>query len=313
MEVPENADNLPGFSTAPEVLNTFKDSLARSYWSGLLVEEVQYTAGRRTILAPEHHLVAVHLGSAVHLCQERAGQVSRERLTHGDITLTPAGQADQRAWDSPCHAIHFWIAQDYLEQIARATMPSPIPGEDTPTVTLQSQFLTRDLFLENMAAEFQAILSCAREHGEAATPSLYAESLRNVFAAHLLRRFGTNRMNNTKDAGSAKLPDAVLQKLSCFVAGHLEDDLTLPRLANAMGISQFHLARLFKEASGLTLHQFVIEARIEQAKQLLATGSGSAAEVAYRVGFGSQSLLNRHFKRLVGTTPAAFARARRRR
>jgi AraC family transcriptional regulator len=63
---------------------------------------------------------------------------------------------------------------------------------------------------------------------------------------------------------------------------------------------------LFKQSTGLTPHQYVIQCRVERAKQLLLQGELTIADIAYRVGFANQSHLNRHFKRLFGVTPKAI-------
>jgi AraC family transcriptional regulator len=66
-------------------------------------------------------------------------------------------------------------------------------------------------------------------------------------------------------------------------------------------------ARLFKEATGLPPHQYVIARRVERARQLLQGSADlSLAEVAAHAGFSDQSQFARHFKRLVGVTPGQF-------
>jgi len=61
---------------------------------------------------------------------------------------------------------------------------------------------------------------------------------------------------------------------------------------------------------GLPPHAYVTHRRVSVAQDLLAHGL-SQAEVAARVGLYDQSQLHRHFKRIVGVTPGAYARAMR--
>jgi AraC family transcriptional regulator len=66
-------------------------------------------------------------------------------------------------------------------------------------------------------------------------------------------------------------------------------------------------ARLFKEATGLPPHQYVLARRVERTRQLLqGAGDLSLSEVAAHVGFSDQSQLSRHLKRLIGDTPGQF-------
>ena len=68
-------------------------------------------------------------------------------------------------------------------------------------------------------------------------------------------------------------------------------------------MSPYHFTRLFKESTGQSPHQYVVEARVRKAKELLTTGKFTISEVAHHVGFADQSHLTRHFKRVFGLPP----------
>ena len=74
-------------------------------------------------------------------------------------------------------------------------------------------------------------------------------------------------------------------------------------------MSPYHFLRLFKESMGLTPYRYVIERRVERARELLRRSSLPISEVALSCGFTDQSHLSWHFKRLVGLTPKAFREA----
>ena len=73
-------------------------------------------------------------------------------------------------------------------------------------------------------------------------------------------------------------------------------------------LSPFHLHRVFRRATGLPPHSYLLMIRVNQARELLRRGL-SPAEVALHTGFFDQSHLTRHFHRLVGVTPARFRAA----
>lgn len=83
---------------------------------------------------------------------------------------------------------------------------------------------------------------------------------------------------------------------------------TLAELAAIAGISQFRLIRAFARATGLTPHAYLLQRRIDLARRMILSGS-TLADTAFACGFADQSHLTRHFGRLYGISPAAFARA----
>jgi AraC family transcriptional regulator len=88
---------------------------------------------------------------------------------------------------------------------------------------------------------------------------------------------------------------------------NLSEPLMLATLAATAHLSEFHFARLFKQATGLPPHQYIIVKRVERAKRHIRDGRLTLAEVAAAVGFTDQSQLSKHFKRVVGVSPKQFA------
>lgn len=86
------------------------------------------------------------------------------------------------------------------------------------------------------------------------------------------------------------------------------ETVSLEELAAHARLDKFRLCRAFRDQVGLPPYAYVTHRRVAIAQGLLARGV-SQVEVAARVGFYDQSLLHRHFKRIVGITPGAFVRA----
>jgi AraC-like DNA-binding protein len=92
-----------------------------------------------------------------------------------------------------------------------------------------------------------------------------------------------------------------------LVRARLADPITLDELAAHAGLDKFHLCRAFRSQIGMPPHAYLTRLRVLRAKELLAAGA-RPKDVAPQVGFYDQSQLNRHFRRIVGTTPGEFAR-----
>src|SRR6185295_1915926 len=133
---------------------------------------------------------------------------------------------------------------------------------------------------------------------------LYAESLANVLAVHLLRHYTVGGSDPQRFTGG--LSAQKLKQVIAFVEENYSNDVRLAELANAAGMSSFHFAREFKRTTGTTPHQYLIKFRVERAKTLLAERELPLIEVGLQSGFSHQSHFTRLFHRLTGTTPQSY-------
>lgn len=85
------------------------------------------------------------------------------------------------------------------------------------------------------------------------------------------------------------------------------DETSLHVLAERTGVTPFRVIRAFREATGLAPHQYLIQVRVERARQLLADGA-IPSFAALMTGFVDQSHLTYHFKKHLGITPGNYRR-----
>jgi AraC family transcriptional regulator len=161
-----------------------------------------------------------------------------------------------------------------------------------------------DQTLRFLMLRFQAILD---------DPSLdvpgYAETLAELVMFELTRT--TRRAPASPpepQSTSCGLTTSQLGLVSEYIDRHLNEKITVSELAALVDLTRFHFIRSFKQSTGMPPLQFVIRRRIERARELLAEGGTSVAEVADRSGFGSSVQMTRAFRRVVGTTPSAIRR-----
>jgi AraC family transcriptional regulator len=133
---------------------------------------------------------------------------------------------------------------------------------------------------------------------------LYAESLANVLAVHLLRYYTAAGQKPEQFKGG--LPGPKLRQVMAFIADNYANDIKLRELAQVAGMSSFHFAREFKRTTGTTPHQYLINFRIERAKALLGDEKLPLIEVSLRSGFSHQSHFTRLFRKFTGTTPHLY-------
>ena len=102
------------------------------------------------------------------------------------------------------------------------------------------------------------------------------------------------------------LDAASIARLTEYVDTHVDEKIHINHLAEIVGVSQFHFARRFKEATGLPPHQFILRHRVEKVKGLLQQPKMSLAEISYCSGFSSQSHMSTQFKKSVGMSPNLY-------
>lgn len=99
------------------------------------------------------------------------------------------------------------------------------------------------------------------------------------------------------------LPPARLRHVKDYIHSHLDENLSLRKLAELAQMSPYHFGRLFKQSTGLSPHQYVLRQRIAKGRELLGDEHLSIAEISSQLGFASQSHFTTVFRNLAGTTP----------
>ena len=94
-----------------------------------------------------------------------------------------------------------------------------------------------------------------------------------------------------------------------YMRSMLQDNLSLEMLAEIAGCTSFHLMRLFKKHLGMSPHAYLVQLRLERAKELLTLGY-SIVDAAFGAGFSDQSHLTRRFKQRYGLTPGSYLQQR---
>ena len=92
-----------------------------------------------------------------------------------------------------------------------------------------------------------------------------------------------------------------------YIEANYDKDLNLDLLSEALFTSKFHLQRLFKKHYGLSPKQYLINKRIEKAKELLKDGA-SVTETCFAVGFESLGSFSSLFKTRTGRSPKQFVK-----
>jgi AraC family transcriptional regulator len=104
------------------------------------------------------------------------------------------------------------------------------------------------------------------------------------------------------------LGSARLRRIKELVHAKLEFDLSLEEMAQAVGLSTAHFARMFRKSTGETPHQFVLRQRLERAKAMLRAPDARVLDVAVACGFKTQQHFAQAFRDVCGVSPTEYRR-----
>ena len=242
--------------------------------------------GRIVLEGAPAHVLMFNVSPVQALRQFREGRTFISDMLHGEMTLLPRGVPSEWSWNSAC---------DRLDVI----VPADVFG-DGSQLDVMDRFVFRDPEIEAICRLLYRDLS---SHPE--TERLYVESLILQLATLLLQR------HSTASAASCALPFGGLTRIQArrtldYIECNLNRTLTLAELARIADRSLHHFARMFKQTFGMAPHRYVLERRVDHARQLLRTSDAPLADISLDSGFCSQSHFTSTFRRMVGASPREF-------
>ncbi len=268
-------------------------------WNGVDAAEINHPQDDFGTPAIPRHVVVVNLGSPFDAKEKLRGREGY--LGSGGIVVLPAGAP--REWhlerQGEVRHLHLYLDPALLRDVAAGAGLDPDKAELVETLGV------RDRQIEHAA---MSLLSELRS-GDLLGCRIYAESLANVLAVSLLRRYsslGYSSVRKLEHESADGLPEASLRTALAYVDDNLAENLSLAEIAREVYISPYHFSRMFKLSTGLSPHQYVIRQRIERAKALLMNTELPVGVVAQEVGFASPSHFTQQFRRLVGVSPSSF-------
>ena len=147
----------------------------------------------------------------------------------------------------------------------------------------------------NLAKLFFELKNATKEWED----SLMAENILEELIVNLIQSYSNKEFKQKKkiDFSSKKLHQAVE-----YMKENFNKNLKLERLSSLSGLSKYHFLRKFKEEFDMTPHAYLLQIRIQKAKNLLFRGY-ALNEIAYECGFSDQSHFTRVFNKVFGMSP----------
>ncbi|MFD2580016.1 helix-turn-helix domain-containing protein [Novosphingobium colocasiae] len=148
--------------------------------------------------------------------------------------------------------------------------------------------------------------------GELYTPQTPA---RDVYVGALVDALKAHMLRGPASATAADIPTAAfsshrIHTIMNAILDRPEDSHNLEALAERAGLTPTHFCRVFKRATGVSPHQYVMRARLDRARLMLEQSDTPMARIADALGFTSQSHFTRAFRQFAGETPSDFRKRR---
>jgi AraC family transcriptional regulator len=141
---------------------------------------------------------------------------------------------------------------------------------------------------------------------DAGAGEFYAESAAQFLATHVLSRHCGLPGGMLRASKTPRLDDRRLRNAASYMQERFGDAITLDVLAKKATMSRFHFLRLFKNATGMTPHTYLVRLRLQRARMLLADGRDSVGGISVACGFESPAHFAAVFRRDVGMSPSEY-------
>lgn len=221
-------------------------------------------------------------------------------IQYGDIMLVPPHIKHKpliHSLDVPYRRFVFWISEEYCNHLLQLSLDY--------VYLMQYVQVSKQYIFHNDRITFNGIQSKLLRLIEEMQSERFGRSAQiplcvNDLILHL-NRLVYERSNPKQSSAEASLYQNVLT----YIEEHLDDHLSLDAIAGEFYVSKYHIAHVFKENLGLSIHQYITKKRLSMCRQAIR-GKMSITEAYQTFGFGDYSSFYRAFKKEYGISPKDF-------
>jgi AraC family transcriptional regulator len=224
--------------------------------------------------------------------------VRTEPLNPGEVALHDLQRRPVFKMYTPIDSLNFYIPWRAFDAYA----------DDVNARRIEELHFTPGIGINDkiVAALGTALLPAFEHPGHVS--QLFVDHVTFAIVAHLAHSLGGIKDRERPARGGLALWQQ--RRVKEFVDANLDGNMSVMLLSRACGLSTKHFSRAFRQSTGFSPHQWLLQRRIDKAKQLLR-GALPLADLALACGFADQSHFTRVFTRAVGLSPGQWRRAHR--
>lgn len=260
-------------------------------WSGVSQRTYRYRGQDVEIPPMDCFMIVQYEDGFTPMERQFDGRWTRTSCAAGHFSLLSNAADSHWHWTEGIVVSHVYLENQLLCRLA-----SEMEGRPVEQVLLHDVLSGADPIVTQLTQmlRHEAATSCAG-------CSLYAEALSMQLGIHLLRHYAACRFR-TSDAAACLNPTQ-RRRLQEYVDSHLADTITLEDLAQVVGTGVCGLSRMLRATWGTTAYRYVVDRRVERARQLVQLGDLPLKAIASMTGFSDQAHMTRTLRSRLGVTP----------
>ncbi|MBQ8803686.1 MAG: helix-turn-helix transcriptional regulator [Tyzzerella sp.] len=173
--------------------------------------------------------------------------------------------------------------------------------EHIPSINLEtvddSEFINSHLFIANANDCLNPLKKILNEFS---MQKIYYRENSSALLKNLLVELHRYSISGTPNSATT------VSQIMDYIKNHYDKPLNNEMLSAMSGYHEYHLNRLFMKHAGTSVHKYILNIRINEAKKLLLTTEQSLAFIAEKVGFNSNTHFSSYFKQVIGISPLEF-------
>jgi AraC family transcriptional regulator len=282
-----------------------KDSPTANVW---MSERASFRFGRfqssdglpevaRPVVGEHGYIVALQLKAIPFIEQFLANKkVSSGSYPIGAVSAIDLQDEPALFLPNPFDALVLYVTQAELDEVAYAHRVPRVEKLDWPL----GKF---DPVVHHLGKSFLASLEEPHHASK-----IFLDHVLHAFNSHIVGSYSGVTISAPKLRGG--LSSLQMRRATELLEARLDGNIELQQVAEACELSVSHFARAFKQTFRTPPYRWLIERRVDRARDLMTNSRLPLAEIAIQCGFADQSALNRSFKRIHGITPGTWRRGR---